>query len=155
MKIMRIYLDTSVIGGCFDEEFSDASTHLIGLAKSGRLVLLVSDVVLRELEDAPEFVRNLLSSLPDNCIERVYSDKETFELRDAYLEAKILGPKWLDDMTHVALATVSRADAIVSWNFKHIVRLDKMKAYNQINILNGYGMLTIISPMEVMTDEED
>jgi hypothetical protein len=68
---------------------------------------------------------------------------------------KILGPKWLDDMTHVAIATVSRADAIVSWNFKHIVRLDKMKAYNQVNILNGYGILTIISPMEVMTDEED
>jgi len=58
-------------------------------------------------------------------------------------------------MTHVALATVSRADAIVSWNFKHIVRLEKMKAYNQINLLNGYGILTILSPMEVAIDEED
>jgi predicted nucleic acid-binding protein len=155
MKVMHIYVDTSVIGGCFDEEFSEASNHLFDLARSGRLVLLVSDVVLREMENAPEFVRNLLSSLPDSCIERVYSENDTFELRDAYLEAKILGPKWLDDMTHVAIATVSRADAIVSWNFKHIVRLDKMKAYNQVNILNGYGMLTIISPMEVMTDEEE
>ena len=43
---------------------------------------------------------------------------------------------------------------VVSWNFKHIVRLDKMKAYNQVNLLNGYGILTIISPLEVMTDEE-
>lgn len=58
-------------------------------------------------------------------------------------------------MTHVALAKVSRADAIVSWNFKHIVRLEKMKAYNQINLLNGYGILTIVSPMEVAIDEED
>jgi predicted nucleic acid-binding protein len=155
MKILRIYVDTSVVGGCFDEEFSEASKHLIEDAISGRLILLISDVVLRELESAPEFVRSLIGTLPDSCIERVYSDKETFELRDAYLAAKILGPKWLDDMTHVAIATISRADAIVSWNFKHIVRLDKMKAYNQVNILNGYGMLTIISPMEVMTDEDD
>jgi predicted nucleic acid-binding protein len=154
MKILRIYVDTSAIGGCFDEEFTEASNRLIELARSGRLVLLVSDVVLRELENAPEVVRNLLSSLPDSCIERIYSDSAAFELRDAYLAANILGPKWLDDMTHVAIATISRADAIVSWNFKHIVRLDKMKLYNQVNLLNGYGILTIISPMEVMTDEE-
>ena len=155
MRIMRIYVDTSVIGGCFDEEFSDASKRLIEYALTGKVVLLVSDVVLRELENAPMFVRNLISTLPDSCIERLYSDKESFELRDSYVEAKILGPKWLDDMTHVAIATVSRADAIVSWNFKHIVRLDKMKAYNQVNLLNGYGILTIISPVEVMTDEEE
>jgi hypothetical protein len=47
------------------------------------------------------------------------------------------------------LATVYRADAIVSWNFRHIVRLDKIKMFNQINLLNGYGILTIISPKEV------
>ena len=155
LRLMRIYVDTSVIGGCFDEEFSEASNRLFELARSGRLVLLVSDVVLRELEHAPEIVRSLLNSLPDSSIERIYADKGSLELRDAYSDARILGPKWLDDMTHVAIATVSRADAIVSWNFKHIVRLDKMKAYNQVNILNGYGILTIISPMEVMTDEED
>jgi hypothetical protein len=52
------------------------------------------------------------------------------------------------------VATVTRADAIVSWNFKHIVRLDKMKAYNQVNLMNGYGILTIISPKEVLIDED-
>jgi predicted nucleic acid-binding protein len=155
MKIMRIYVDTSVIGGCCDEEFAESSKRLIDYAQSGSVVLMVSDVVLRELENAPDVVRDILASLPDRCIERVYSDMESFELRDAYLEAGILGPKWLDDMTHVAIATVARADAIVSWNFKHIVRLDKMKAYNQVNLLNGYGILTIISPVEVVTDEEE
>ncbi|MER3525218.1 MAG: hypothetical protein C4326_14525 [Ignavibacteria bacterium] len=57
--------------------------------------------------------------------------------------------------THVAAATISRADAIVSWNFSHIVRLDKMKAYNQINLINVYGMLTIISPKEVPYDDTE
>lgn len=52
-------------------------------------------------------------------------------------------------------ATVARADAIVSWNFKHIVRLGKMTAYNQVNLINGYGILTIISPKEVLFNESD
>ena len=70
------------------------------------------------------------------------------------MKAKILGPECLDDAAHVAVATVARADAIVSWNFNHIVRLDKMKAYNQVNLMNGYGILTIISPKEVLIDED-
>jgi len=59
------------------------------------------------------------------------------------------------DASHVAVATVTKTDAIVSWNFKHIVRLDRMKAYNQINQLHGYGVLTIVSPREVYFDELD
>ena len=70
----------------------------------------------------------------------------------SYLTAGILTPKSRNDATHVAAATIARADAIVSWNFKHIVRLDKMKAYNQVNLMNGYGILTIISPREVFID---
>jgi hypothetical protein len=93
--------------------------------------------------------------LPETSIERLTEDNEIFDLRDAYVSANILGPKWLDDMTHVAAATVHRADAIISWNFKHIVRFDKMKAYNQVNLFNGYGILTIISPMEVLSDDDD
>ena len=71
------------------------------------------------------------------------------------MTAGVVTSKSINDATHVAAATVARADAIVSWNFKHIVRLDKMKAYNQINLLNGYGILTIISPKEVSFDESN
>jgi hypothetical protein len=77
------------------------------------------------------------------------------ELRNAYLQAGVLGERWIDDAAHVAAATVARADAIASWNFRHIVRLDKMKAYNQVNLLSGYGMLIIISPKEVRFDDEE
>jgi predicted nucleic acid-binding protein len=79
--------------------------------------------------------------------------EEVIELRNAYLTASILSTRWRDDATHVAIATVAKADAMVSWNFKHIVRLDKMTAYNQINQLHGYGVLTIVSPREVYFDE--
>ena len=77
------------------------------------------------------------------------------QLRDAYLDAGVVGPKWMDDATHVAAATVAQADAIVSWNFKHIVRLDKIKAYNEVNRKMGFGALTILSPKEVVYDNAD
>ena len=151
MKKNRIYVDTSVFGGCFDAEFSDDSAAFFEMVRLGVYSILICDVVLEELEDAPERVRDLVMSLPEQAVEYITVSEEIIQLRNAYLDAGILGPKWTDDMTHVAAATVARADAIVSWNFKHIVRLDKMKAYNQANLLNGYGMLTIISPKEALT----
>lgn len=149
---LRIYCDTSVIGGCFDEAFSENSNRLIELVRHGRLTLLLSDVTLRELSGAPPHVRNLLDELPIDSIERVTVTPGILALRDAYIQAGIVGPRWVDDATHVAAATIARADAIVSWNFKHIVRLDKIKAYNTVNQREGYGSLTILTPIEV-TDE--
>ncbi len=154
MKIPRIYGDTSVIGGCLDAEFSNESTHFIEMVRQGKCILLLSEIVIAELDKAPAEVQNILLSLPEETMERVELTDEILDLRNEYMKAKILGPEWVDDATHVAAATVARADAIVSWNFKHIVRLDKMKAYNQVNLMNGYGILTIISPKEVLIDEE-
>jgi predicted nucleic acid-binding protein len=150
---LRVYVDTSVIGGCFDKPFAAGSVRLFRLAENGRLIFLISEVTRRELEPAPPQVRGLLATLPLHCIEEIMVSEAAIRLRDAYIEAGIVGPKWLDDALHVALATVVKADAIVSWNFKHIVRLDKMKAYNAVNQQAGYGTLTIVSPNEVSADE--
>lgn len=149
----RIYADTSVIGGCFDPEFSEDSLRLIDAVRKGRLILLISHIVLDELELAPEAVRSVLPSLPLDHVENIQVTEETIRLRDAYLAAKILPPRFADDAGHVAAATVARADAIVSWNFQHIVRLDKMRAYNAVNLTHGYGIISLVSPREVTTDE--
>ena len=154
MKRFRIYVDTSVIGGCFDSEFQLHSNRLIKAVRDGKLIMLVSDILVKELENAPKEVRQILIGIPPENIERIEIDREIIELRNEYIKSSILSLRWIDDATHVAAATVYRADAIVSWNFKHIVRLDKMKKYNQINILNGYGVLTIISPKEVFWEDE-
>lgn len=154
IKTPRIYADTSVIGGCMDAEFSIESSHFIEMVQKGKCVLLLSEITITELAKAPVAVQNILLSLPEEAVKKVELTAEILELRNEYMKAKILGPEWLDDATHVAAATVARADAIVSWNFKHIVRLDKMKAYNQLNLMNGYGILTIISPKEVLIDED-
>ena len=153
MKKHRIYCDSSVIGGYFDREFESDSRRFMDAVKKGHILMLMSEVVVEEILDAPKNVRDLLASIPTSSIERVPLTKEVIELRNAYIAAVILGVKWIDDATHVAAATVARADAIVSWNFAHIVRLDKMKAYNQVNLINGYGILTIITPKEVFYED--
>lgn len=155
MKPLRIYCDTSVIGGCYDADFAADSMRLMEAVQRGRLVLLLSDVVLAELADAPTQVQQVLERLPVTAVEKVELTGAVLALRDAYLAAKILGSRWADDAAHVAAATVARADAIVSWNFQHIVRLDKMKAYNQVNLLEGYGILTIVTPKEVLSDDKN
>jgi hypothetical protein len=148
-----LYLDTSVIGGCFDVEFAEDSRRVIDAVMSGQARLLFSDVIEAELLNAPEPVRRLFAELPDSARERITFTPEVEALAREYVTRGVVPEAWLEDCRHVAAATVARADAIVSWNFRHIVKLDKIKGYNQVNLMNGYGMLTIVSPREVSFDE--
>jgi len=62
----------------------------------------------------------------------------------------------MNDMLHIALATIAEVDVLVSWNFRHIVRLDKILLFNAVNLEQGYKPLTIFSPREVVShDTED
>ena len=146
MKKLRVYIDTSVIGFCLDDEFSLESNQLMEAIKQEKFILLMSDIIVSELINASQAVKDILLSIPQRVIEIVKITPEVLQLRDAYINEGVVTSKSINDATHVA-------DAIISWNFKHIVRLDKMKGYNQINLLNGYGILTIISPLEVTIDE--
>lgn len=146
MKKLRVYIDTSVIGGCLDDEFSLESNQLMEAIKQEKFILLMSDIIVSELINASQAVKDILLSIPQRVIEVVKITPEVLQLRDAYINEGVVTSKSINDATDVA-------DAIISWNFKHIVRLDKMKGYNQINLLNGYGILTIISPLEVTIDQ--
>ncbi|MFH1024096.1 MAG: PIN domain-containing protein [Planctomycetota bacterium] len=147
---MRIYVDTSVIGGCLDDEFMDESRSLFEMAKKGDVTLPISDIVMDELELAPAAVQLVLESVPAESFEWVTQTEETWRLRNAYLEANVVGPAQFNDAHHVALATVFRADMIVSWNFTHIVHFDKMRRFNAVNLSEGYPPLEIHSPREVV-----
>src|SRR5690349_11582655 len=133
MERLRIYVDTSVIGGYHDEEFAAASRRVIEAARDGRIVLLVSEMVMLELVGAPPVVQSVFDGLPVEAREFVMVDDAVTSLRNAYIEDGVVGQGSQEDATHVAAATVARADAICSWNFKHIVRLEKIKAYNEVN----------------------
>ncbi len=151
----RVYVDTSVFGGVFDDVFSDSSRRFFAEVEEGKHTILLSEVTSGELRDAPDVVREFVATLSENMLERLELTPEMAELRDAYLAANVVGPRWADDAAHVASATVARADVIVSWNFRHIVKWEKIRAFNAVNLSMGYPLMTILSPREVVSDEED
>ena len=154
MKKNRIYADTSVFGGVFDPEFARISTQFFDEVRKGRHILLISDITQEELKGAPLQVRQFVLDLPPNMIETHLFNKEMGELREAYMSAKVVERRSRDDASHVAVATVIRADLIVSWNFRHMVKWEKVRAFNAVNMRLGYPVMTIITPREVISDEK-
>ena len=148
--MLRVYIDTSVVGGCLDKEFAETSQALMRMAESGQIVLLVSNVLVDELNAAPDAVQDVLATMPATHMELVGEPAEAQKLRDAYLVAAIVTATHRNDALHVAIATVARADMIVSWNFKHIVHHDKIRGFNAVNEREGYPPLAIYSPLEVV-----
>lgn len=59
MKTGRVYVDTSVLGGCFDAEFATWSNGLIEDFRQGLFRPVLSDVTAIEVAKAPERVRDL------------------------------------------------------------------------------------------------
>jgi hypothetical protein len=57
MKIQRVYIDTSVIGGCLDQEFAVWSKGLLRDFQEGNLLLVVSTTVAAEVAGAYEAVQ--------------------------------------------------------------------------------------------------
>ena len=153
--IPRIYIDTSVIGGCLDDEFAEWSNLLFDEFRATVKVAVVADLTLREMEDAPEEVKRMLSTLPQGTVEHVFLTEEAIKLADTYITKGAVGEKHLVDAQHIAIASIERVDVLVSWNFKHIVNLDRIRMFNAVNLMHGYPMLEIRSPMEVLHEKED
>jgi len=149
----RIYTDTSVLGGCEDEEFAEYSVRLMESFVRGERVLVLSSLTVQELAAAPVEVRRRLASVPESHIETLQLDTEARELADAYITASVLTSKMRADAQHIAIATVARIDVLVSWNFKHIVNLERIRGYNSVNLRRGYPMIEIRTPREVLSDE--
>jgi predicted nucleic acid-binding protein len=151
---LKVYTDTSVIGGCFDPEFSEWSNALLELSRNGHIILLISDLTLRELETAPDEVKNIVDTVPDLFVERVELSGEAEVLAKEYISAGVVSKTVIADALHIAIATVSLADILVSWNFKHIVNYRKIRGFNGVNLLNGYRELDIRTPREVIHVED-
>ncbi len=151
MKKLRIYVDTSVFGGCFDDEFSKASLQLFEAFKNKFHIPMISEVSLGELENAPLQVKNQLIVLEN--IEVISITREMEILAKKYINENIVTEKYAGDALHIAAATITNADVLVSWNFKHIVNLKKIHAFNAVNLKEGYGSLEIRTPQEVIDNE--
>jgi len=149
MKAQRIYVDTSVIGGCHDEEFEPWSRGLMDDFRGSVFRSVVSKIVTLEIQEAPAPVQQTYAELlrldPD-VLE--VSDEEAL-LAGQYLERGILSENYYDDAQHIALATVANVDVLASWNFRHIVHFDKVRRFNAVNPEQGYKSVDIRSPREI------
>jgi predicted nucleic acid-binding protein len=134
----RLYFDTSVFGGVYDEEFEEITILLFEKVKLGQIICVYSDLSVAELKNAPEKVRSYFEKLPKENMEFVQVTEEAFKLAEMYLDEKVVGKTSADDCRHIATATLYKVDYLISWNFKHIVNVFRIRGYNAVNLRNGY-----------------
>ena len=151
----RVYIDTSVIGGCFDQEFEEWSIKLFDDFNSRKKIAVVSDITLDELTDAPGQVQEIFRKIPDKSLEILASDSESRELAEKYIIEKAVSDKFYEDALHIAIATINQVNVLASWNFKHIVNLDRIRKYNSVNLKNGYSILEIRTPREILKSDDN
>ncbi len=151
--IPRLYFDTSVFGGVYDEEFEEATLLLFERVTLGQIICVYSDLSETELKNAPQKVKDYFLSIPSKFCQKVEVTKDAFELAEKYLLEKVVGQTSVDDCRHIATATIHKVDYLVSWNFKHIVNVFRIRGYNAVNLINGYAQLDIRSPKEIVYHE--
>lgn len=148
--IQRFYFDTSVIGGVYDTGFEEHSTILMEKVKLGLIKAVISDVTEREISKARKEVRDFFTSLPKDNMELIELTPEAIQLAEAYIKEEVVGETHIDDCLHIALATIHHVDILVSWNFKHIVNIYRIRGYNSVNLKLGYPVLEIRSPKDIV-----
>jgi hypothetical protein len=120
----------------------------------GRFQFYTSAVAADELTEAPGRVRDLFADTfsPEAIIEVT---EEMERLASEYVSQAILTPKYSDDGRHVAACTVARIDYLVSWNFRHLVNIEREKGFNSVNLLHGYQSVRIVNPLELIYGADD
>jgi len=154
MRPIRIYADTSVFGGFFDTEFDKETKLLFDKILKGEFKLIISDLTQNELIKAPENVRNLIMDLNIMDVEVIKISNEEINLAKSYVSENVVGKTSFDDCIHIAAATINNVGLLVSWNFKHIVNVVRIRGYNAVNIKNGYKTIDIRSPKDLIYYED-
>ena len=151
--IQRVYIDTSVVGGIYDEGFDVFTKMFFDKAFRGEIKLIISELLEEELINAQRRVKDFFRTLPSKQLELVRLTKEAIELAEMYIDEMVVGETSRADCRHIALATLNTADVLVSWNFQHIVNLKRIRGYNSVNLREGLHTLEIRSPQELMEYE--
>jgi predicted nucleic acid-binding protein len=152
-KKLNLYIDTSVIGGYYDVEFEEETKILFDSILNNEFHVFYSSVTEDELINAPKKVRELLDLIPNENKTRIELTEEAVMLGDTYIAENVVGKTSREDCFHIALATINNADILVSWNFKHIVNVMRIRGYNAVNLKLGYSTIDIRSPKEIINYE--
>ena len=154
LEKIRVYVETSVVGGVFDREFDWQTEPFWEAVKNGNIYVVLSDLLKEELKGAPKHVRDFFDELPEPQMERVMITQESRYLASQYIAENVVGQSSFADCQHIALATIAKADVLVSWNFRHIVNRTRINGYNSVNQKRGYAQIDIRTPYEVIHDPE-
>ncbi|MEK7368523.1 MAG: PIN domain-containing protein [Planctomycetota bacterium] len=154
MKKIRYYLDTTVFNFVFAEgdiEKKDVTIKLFRDLPSVAEGIYISSEVIREISRASEPRKSQLDGLVREVKPLLLDvDLEVEELSGRYIKEGIIPERYRSDALHIAVAVVNGIEAIVSWNFEHIVKLKTRVMVNGINRLLGYHEIEICSPEEVV-----
>ncbi len=154
MRTPILYLDTSVLGGYFDDEWKQPTQALWRQMEAGMWQFVTSLVTAEELNEAPERVRDLFNTT--FMADEVLSVTEEMDrLATTYVMQGVVTAKYEDDARHVAVCTVNRCDFLVSWNFRHMVNVQRETAFNGVNMLKGYSPIRIVNPLEIIYGNEN
>ncbi|MDR3171966.1 MAG: PIN domain nuclease [Treponema sp.] len=159
MKKLKLYLDTSVISHLDQEDAPDkmAETRLLwDRIKAGVYDVVISDIDIRELNDCDDKKRKTLYDyLEQITYTTVETGSKAIEIAGRFVDLGILKQKSLSDCRHIANAIVSGCDAIVSWNFKHIVNPKTQQGVKAVTALEGYNDLLIYTPTFLIGEDDD
>ena len=147
---MKFYIDTSVWGGYFDEEFKEWTVPFIEQVRTGKCTGVISNITLAEIATAPVKVRKLLESIDVAYLEFIQMNDEQETLAKRYIQDGALTKKFYSDAQHIAIATIIKADSLASWNFRHMVNFFRIRQYNGINLKHGYSTIDIRTPKELL-----
>jgi predicted nucleic acid-binding protein len=150
---VRFYIDTSVFGGYFDEHFQEDTLKLFTQIGYGDIFVVISELTARELLEAPPQVREIIKLVPEGKLDVVNIDDEIMQLAERYIKEGALTKKFISDAQHIAAATIARVDALISWNFRHMVNFFRVRQYNSVNLKYGYSNIDIRSPREVLYEK--
>lgn len=150
----KLYIDTSVINGLFaDDEpwIKEVTRSFFERIAAGRYRIYISNEVDREIRATLDEDKRalLLGALAKYDFKRLERTQECDELADVYMKQRVFPRKYRGDALHVAIATVYGLEAMVSWNFSHIVRHSTRLKVNEINDKKGYPRVDVCSPEEV------
>ena len=131
----------------------EAALRLFKEVKNGKYDVFISEIVLREINRATQEkaikLRDLINQVNP---EELVVDYNSQTLAHEYIKRGIIPPKYEDDALHIAVASINNLDAIISWNFTHIVKFKTKREVVGINTLMGYKPIEICSPWEVISN---
>ncbi len=159
MKKTKLYLDTSVPSFLFADdspEKREVTIKFWDILKLGIYDIVISDILLSEISrsEIPSS-QELEDKLSEIVLEIVSVNEDVFSLAQKYIDEGIIPQTYQDDALHIALATYNEADALISWNFKHMVKLKTIRGVNGINRMLGLKELEILTPQSWIQEDNN